>query len=95
MTAATITGRVLCALVAIGNSTKKPLLDSGASHTMINKRSLFTSYKPLNTEISVANGQTIKGIGIGSVKGLHKGETITLSNCLHVPDLKCNLVSMG
>lgn len=43
LTAATITGRVLCALVAIGNSTKKPILDSGASHTMINKRSLFTS----------------------------------------------------
>lgn len=93
LTAATITGRVLCALVAIGNSTNKPILDSGASHSMINKRSLFTTYKIFNTNINVANGQINKGVG--SVKGTHNGENITLSNCLHIPDPKYNLISMG
>lgn len=92
---ATITGRVLSTLATKGNDSGKPILDDGASHTMINHRSLFNTYQPQIMEISVANGQVIKSAGISSVKGIHQGEYLTLNNCLHVPDLKLNLVGMG
>lgn len=92
---ASINGRVLSTLATKGNDSGKPILDSGASHTMIYDRTLFNTYQPQSMDISVANGQIIKSSGIGSVKGIHQGESVTLNNCLHVPDLKTNLISMG
>lgn len=92
---ATITGRALSALACNGNSSGKPILDSGASQTMVHDMNLFSSYQPYQARVNVANGQSIQAIGVGSVQGKHKGETVTLSNCLHVPDIKSNLVSLG
>lgn len=92
---ATIIGRALTTLIRDGNTSKKPILDSGASQSMVHDRSVFTSYKPTHTEVKVANGNSVYGIGIGTVTGVHKGERVSISNCLHVPALKANLVSMG
>lgn len=92
---ATIIGRALTTIIRDGNTSKKPILDSGASQTMVHDRSIFSSYKPAHTEVKVANGNSIFGVGIGTITGVHKGERVSLSNCLHVPALKANLVSMG
>lgn len=58
-------------------------------------RSKFTNYRPAHTEVKVANGSSVYGVGIGTITGVHKGERVSISNCLHVPALKANLVSMG
>lgn len=75
--------------------TKARSLDSGSSHHMFKDRSNFISHSPQSTKIEVANGDSMDGHGIGTVSGSHLGAPLTLSGALHVPDLKCNLVSLG
>lgn len=92
---ATIGGKALTTLIRDLNSLKKPVLDSGASQSMFNDQSKFSSYRPAHTEVKVANGNSVYGIGVGTVTGIHKGEKFLISNYLHVPALRANLVSMG
>lgn len=91
---ASITGRALSTLAKTGNKSGKPILDTACSQTMIYDKKLFETYKDRNTTIEVAGGDSINGLGIGIVKGVHKGSRLTLSDCLHVPSLKSNLISM-
>lgn len=91
---ASISGRALSAVASRGKSTDKTILDSGSSHHMSINRNHFISHQPLETSIEVANGDTMIGHGVGVVAGSHQGSRLSLSDSLHVPDLKCNLVSL-
>lgn len=84
---ASINGKALVALACHDNSSGKPILDSGASQTMFKERAAFTDYSPLMTRIEVANGDSIKGLGIGTVQVLHQDVPISLNQVLHVPAL--------
>lgn len=91
---ASITGRALSTLAQKGNTSGKPILDTACSQTMIHDKNLFNSYRSQHTNIEVAGGESISGLGIGQVGGKHKGSSLSFSDCLHVPSLKSNLISM-
>lgn len=91
---ASITGRVLSTLAKNGNLSGKPILDTACSQTMIHDKKLFDSYQAQQTNIEVAGGDLIDGIGLGRVTGNHKGMPLLFSDFLHVPSLKSNLISM-
>lgn len=91
---ASTTGRVLCAKAYQVKKTNKSILDSGASHCMFKDKKEFLTHQNQETTIEVANGAAMKGHGVGTVSGSHKRSPISLSGALHVPDLKCNLVSL-
>lgn len=91
---ASISGRALCAKAMHGNTSGKPILDTGTTQTMFKDRRHFATYTPRGTSIEVANGDTINGQGVGMIKATHRGESLTFCNSLHVPSLKTDLVSM-
>ena len=73
------------------------LVDSGASHTMINNINLFQTLHtmPSATHVTLADGSSKSPIlGHGTVSGLLSGGTpITIENCLYVPGLSDSLLS--
>lgn len=85
---ASITGRALCARVNQGTKSGKSLLDSGLSHHMFKDRKDFISNQPQETTIEVANGNSMTGLGVGTISGSHLGAPLSLSGALHVPELK-------
>lgn len=91
---AVISGRALCVKAVHGNSTGRPILDTGTTQTMFKDRRVFANDGNKSTEIEVANGESIYGTGIGAVKAEHRGSPLTFTNVLHVPTLKTDLVSM-
>ena len=91
---ATISGRALCARASRGVKTDKSILDSGSSHHMFKDQKHFSDHNSQETTIEVANGETMTGQGICTVSASHKGAPLSFGNTLHVPDLKCNLVSL-
>ena len=75
-------------------------LDSGASSHVMFDRSLFDDLRPSSANVSVANGQSVKVEGQGSITldfetTKKKKIQLTLTNCLLVPSLTRNLVSVG
>lgn len=91
---ASITGRALSTLAQTGNASGRPILDTACSQTIIHDKRLFQNYSGCDTEIEVAGSDSIKGVGIGSIKGTHRGSFLSFSNCLHVPVLRSNPISM-
>lgn len=91
---ASISGRAVCAKAAKGNSSWKPILDTRTTQTMFQKQAVFAGYSPRKTIVKVANGDSIDGLGVGSVKATHRGSTLTFVNALHVPSIKMDLISM-
>lgn len=89
-----IYGRALSTLAKNGNSSGQPILDTACSQTMIHDQKLFQNYTNKKTDIEVAGGDSINGVGVGTIKGVHKGCSLSFSSCLHVPSLKSNLISM-
>ncbi|MBW0505652.1 hypothetical protein O181_045367 [Austropuccinia psidii MF-1] len=72
------------------------ILDCGASHHMFNSLKPFVN-TPKGTSIHMATGDAnskLSEVGIGSVKILNHNNTLTLKECLYVPNLKCNLISL-
>lgn len=61
---------------------------------MFKDKRVFANYGNQNTEIEVANGDSIYGTGVGLVPARHCGNELTFCNVLHVPSLKTDLVSM-
>ena len=75
-------------------------LDSGASSHVMFDRSLFDDVRPSSANVSVANGQSVKLEGQGSItldfETIEKKTIqLTLTDCLLVPSLTRNLVSVG
>lgn len=61
---------------------------------MFNDKNHFTNHQPQETTIEVANRSSMTGLGVGTVCGSNLGAPLSLSGAPHVPDLKCNLVSL-
>ncbi|MBW0585819.1 hypothetical protein O181_125534 [Austropuccinia psidii MF-1] len=63
---------------------------------MFNNFQLFLStLKP--TSIQVATGDAnsnLTALGIGTVRVISNNKALTFDNCLYVPRLKCNLISL-
>lgn len=76
-------------------------MDTGASEHMCHDKSLFNQLvlSDLSRKVKVGNGNLLNVLGVGTVHlwadtGNCLLET-TLSNVLYVPELKCNLFSVG
>lgn len=75
------------------------LIDSGASRHMTWKRNIFSEIKPYNGNVTVANGEKMKAIGIGTVNlNVRSAEgnycKIILKETLLVPKISENLISV-
>ncbi|MBW0502615.1 hypothetical protein O181_042330, partial [Austropuccinia psidii MF-1] len=76
--------------------TQDLIIDCGATHHMFNDKNLFLSFSEISP-MKVSTGDspsTLVAIGLGTVKLICQEKPFTLENCLFVPDLNCNLVSL-
>ncbi|MBW0580017.1 hypothetical protein O181_119732 [Austropuccinia psidii MF-1] len=72
------------------------VVDCRATHHMLNYLRPFTSSLK-TTNICMAAGDSQIGLtafGIGTVNILSNNNTLTLENCLYIPCLNCNLISL-
>ncbi|MBW0463020.1 hypothetical protein O181_002735 [Austropuccinia psidii MF-1] len=72
------------------------IVGCGATHHMFNNMSLFV-VKPVPSSMTVTTGDinsklTVDGIGV--VELIFNQQKLRLDNCLYVPKLKCNLLSL-
>ncbi|MBW0575703.1 hypothetical protein O181_115418, partial [Austropuccinia psidii MF-1] len=77
-------------------SVVKLIIDCGATHHMFNSKALFSSLNSL-TPLRISTGDsssTLLAEGMGTVDLSCEGSTLSLKNCLYVPKLNCNLVSL-
>ena len=78
----------------ISNPSCSWIIDSGATDHMIGSSQLFSSYSPFagNKKIKIADGSLSVIASMGSVI---IPPILTLHKVLHVPNLSCNLLSIG
>lgn len=74
------------------------LVDSGATHSCVKERALFSEYKPGKHVVRVADGKSIAAVGKGIVKldtltTDNKTLTITMNEVYHVPSFTNNIFS--
>src|SRR5271168_1027696 len=74
-------------------------VDSGASRDYCPDRERFTNYRPIDHNITTADGRTIKAIGMGDMhlelpNGLKKTNT-TFKNGIHAPEMAFTLISIS
>jgi hypothetical protein len=71
--------------------------DNGATHHMHHDKSLFLNYHPLKHRLYVGGiGSGLKAVGVGDVEIRDpNGKTHVLKRVLHVPKLKCGLMSLN
>jgi len=71
--------------------------DNGATHHMHYDKSLFTDYHPLKHRLYVGGiASGLKAVGVGNVKITDPtGKSRVLNAVLHVPALKCGLMSLN
>ncbi|MBW0505588.1 hypothetical protein O181_045303 [Austropuccinia psidii MF-1] len=88
------------ALTTIGGnlslSRNQVVIDCGATHHMFNSPSFFCS-PPTDIKSKVATGDAqshLLALGLGNVILKNGDRTLHLKNCLYVPKLKCNLISL-
>ncbi|MBW0478904.1 hypothetical protein O181_018619 [Austropuccinia psidii MF-1] len=81
---------------ASDNTLNDLVVDCGATHHMFNNESFFRNLeKSVNIPISTGDiNSTLIASGIGTVDLMCNNKTLSLENCLYVPKLKCNLVSL-
>ena len=69
-------------------------MDSGAPHHITPHRSDFIDYTPCRGTVHLGDMSTISQVGVGSVKfTTSQGIPITLSNVLHLPEVKSRFMS--
>jgi hypothetical protein len=75
------------------------ILDSGCTRHMTSNREAFTDYSTVQRTVEVANGSVLLGIGLGSIRLAVSVEghvrSIVLTDVLHVPQIKGNLISVA
>ncbi|KAK9714879.1 hypothetical protein RND81_06G127500 [Saponaria officinalis] len=73
------------------------ILDFGASYHICPRREWFTTYEQVDEgNISMANSDVCKAVGIGSIKiRTHDGKLCTLNEVRHVPLITKNLISLS
>lgn len=77
------------------SSKVESILDSGASTPMFRDKNNFKNYSEHKEDVSLTNGTQIKTQGHGVVDMTGKDSTLQLSNCLHIPSLAHNLISLS
>ncbi|MBW0565799.1 hypothetical protein O181_105514 [Austropuccinia psidii MF-1] len=72
------------------------ILDCGATHHMFNSQKLFLSLSdPTNIPVMTGNtNSSLKAGGVGKVSLLCDSRPLELDDCLYVPNLNCNLISL-
>ncbi|MBW0521420.1 hypothetical protein O181_061135 [Austropuccinia psidii MF-1] len=72
------------------------IVDCGATHHMFNNWNHFSTFKTIPLlKVSTGNASSLlTAEGIGSINILCNKTALTLENCLFVPNLTCNLVSL-
>jgi hypothetical protein len=94
-------GLAFCLKAAANENIKRVngvwVKDNGATHHMHHDKALFTNYHRLKHRLYVGGiGTGLKAIGIGDVEITDPtGKTHTLKGVLHVPGLKCGLMSLN
>ncbi|KAF1336396.1 Integrase catalytic core protein, partial [Globisporangium splendens] len=74
------------------------LLDSGASSHMTFTKLDFQTYEvlPEPVEIIIADGATMKAIGVGNIRiKIDNGRIVTITEVLHIPQLDRRLISIS
>ncbi|MBW0536312.1 hypothetical protein O181_076027 [Austropuccinia psidii MF-1] len=72
------------------------IVDCGATHHMFNSKSCFSTLEQ-KSPLKVCTGDSTSSLlseGIGTVILLCNNRMLTLNNCLFVPKLNCNLISL-
>ncbi|MBW0535982.1 hypothetical protein O181_075697, partial [Austropuccinia psidii MF-1] len=72
------------------------IIDCGATHHMFNTREMFVDFKE-TPNVQVSTGDSSSSLwsnGIGTVNILCNGKCLSLKNCLYVPNLNQNLISL-
>ena len=88
------TGTPNCSMVHTGRKLNPWIIDSGASDHMTNLHHLFYSYNPCSghEKVRIADGSFSSIAGRGHI---NLSASIGLKSVLHVPKLKCNLLSVS
>ena len=94
-------GLAYCLKAAINRNIQQVkgvwIKDNGATHHMHHDKSLFTNYHHLKHRLYVGGiGSGLKAVGIGDVEIKDPaGKSRILNGVLHVPALKCGLLSLN
>ncbi|MBW0542066.1 hypothetical protein O181_081781 [Austropuccinia psidii MF-1] len=77
-------------------TTHQVILDCGATHHMFNSKSFFTSLNSLPpfTVTTGNSSSSLLALGTGSVELFCKSQPLVLMDCLCIPKLSCNLISL-
>jgi hypothetical protein len=71
------------------------MIDSGATHHITPHKSDFSSYSLCTGTVKLGDKLTVSQIGVGTVIfKMSQGTKITLSNVLHVPDVKTGFIGV-
>ena len=80
-------------------NSKNWVVDSGATRHICANRDVFTSYSLVGNDekvVYLGDSHTAQVLGKGKIMlKLTSGKTLTLSDVLHVPNIKANLVSIA
>ena len=80
-------------------NSKNWVVDSGATRHICANRDIFTSYSLVGNDekvVYLGDSHTAQVLGKGKIMlKLTSGKTLPLSNVLHVPNIKANLVSIA
>ncbi|MBW0521476.1 hypothetical protein O181_061191 [Austropuccinia psidii MF-1] len=88
------------ALTTIGGSMSpmrnQVIVDCGATHHIFNSPKLLpSSIKEIRSKVATGDSQSnLLALGIGNAELKCNAQVLKLENCLFVPKLKCNLISM-
>ncbi|MBW0500216.1 hypothetical protein O181_039931 [Austropuccinia psidii MF-1] len=80
----------------INNQERLIIIDSAATHHMFSDKSMFTNLRRSSLFI-VSTGDPTSNLfaeGIGLVNVMVEGKTLTLENCIYVPKISHNLISL-
>ena len=70
------------------------MMDSGATHHITPHHSDFADYSPCQGTVRLGDKSTVTQVGVGSVVfKTSQGTQITLSNVLHIPDVRTRFIS--
>ncbi|MBW0484900.1 hypothetical protein O181_024615 [Austropuccinia psidii MF-1] len=90
------TAQVLITGERSNENPEELIIDCGTTHHMFNSRHLFSSLVE-TPPIGVSTGNSSSSLfskGRGMVNLLINGKTFTLKECLLIPNLNCNLISL-
>ncbi|KNZ52565.1 hypothetical protein VP01_351g3 [Puccinia sorghi] len=87
--------RCVIKAMAATQDSELSYLDSGASHHMFANKHLFSNYRPRNTTVEIADGNTLSVEGDGFVHVQTEAGTSIKLKAIHVPRLSTTLISLG